>query len=100
MSASHAAALETATYEREHTDLGSEESIQCLIHDLRQPLSTMEAIAYYLEMTLPAHMIEAHVHLQRLQRLVEESNSILAGAVRDSRKRQAGSDRLSSFNFV
>ena len=89
MSASHAAVLETSTYERQHTEFGSEESIQCLIHDLRQPLSTMEAIAYYLEMTLPANMVEARGHLQRLQRLVEESNSILASAVRDSRKRQA-----------
>ena len=88
MSASHAAVLETSTYESQQKEFGSEETIQCLIHDLRQPLSTMEAIAYYLEMTLPANLVEARGYLLRLQRLVEESNSILANAVHDSRKRR------------
>jgi hypothetical protein len=60
-----------------------EVSIRELAHSLRQPLGAIEAIAYYLEMTLPAEQIEARGHLLRLQRLVEESNTILQDGIRD-----------------
>jgi nitrogen-specific signal transduction histidine kinase len=62
-----------------------EVSIRELAHNLRQPLGAIEAIAYYLEMTLPAEQIEARGHLLRLQRLVEESSMILQNAVRATR---------------
>ena len=88
MAAARAVVLETPTYESQQKEFSSEEAVQSLVHDLRQPLSTMEAIAYYLEMTLPANLMEARRYLLRLQRLVEESNSILANAVHDSRKRE------------
>jgi signal transduction histidine kinase len=52
-----------------------------LAHDLRQPLSAIEAIAYYLEMTLPIEQLEARKHLLRLQELVETSSTILSHAV-------------------
>jgi signal transduction histidine kinase len=55
-----------------------------LVHDLRQPLSTIEAIAYYLEITLPADQLEARRYLTRLRQTVEESNSILLNAIRES----------------
>jgi len=58
-----------------------EDAICTLAHDLRQPLSAIEAIAYYLEMTLPAEQLEARQHLMRLQELVERSSDILTDAV-------------------
>jgi hypothetical protein len=64
-----------------------EVSIRELAHSLRQPLGAIEAIAYYLEMTLPADLLEARGHLLRLQRLVEETNTILQEAVHDSKGR-------------
>jgi len=50
------------------------------IHELRQPLSSIEAIAYYLEMTLPPEQSQALQYMRRLQQLVEEANTILRQA--------------------
>lgn len=61
-----------------------EDAICNLAHDLRQPLSAIEAIAYYLEMTLPIEQLDARKHLLRLQELVETSSSILSHAVNAS----------------
>ena len=66
----------------------AEDAIRTLVHDLRQPLSTIEAIAYYLEMTLPAEQLEARRYLARLQSMVQESNAILIKSIRDSRVRE------------
>jgi signal transduction histidine kinase len=60
-----------------------EETVRELIHDLRQPLSSIEAIAYYLEMTLPAGQSQARHYMHRLQELVERSNEILEQAASD-----------------
>jgi hypothetical protein len=62
-----------------------DERLRELVHELRQPLSSIEAIAYYLEMTLPAGQVQARMHMTHLQHLVEEANAILerrAGMVR------------------
>ena len=56
-----------------------------LAHELRQPLSAIEAIAYYLEQTLPADQVDARQHLLRLQELVETSSTILVNAVNAAR---------------
>jgi K+-sensing histidine kinase KdpD len=53
-----------------------------LLHDLRQPLSSIEAIAYYLEMTIPAQHAEARAMLFKLQQIVEDAGSILDRAER------------------
>ena len=64
-----------------------EERLHELVHDLRQPLSSIEAIAYYLEMTLPAGQFEARQHmLSQLQRLVADTNTILERSVGTQRK--------------
>lgn len=60
-----------------------------LIHDLRQPLSSIEAIAYYLEMTLPPDQQAARLYVHRIQELVNQSSSILDGASTSVRKRAA-----------
>jgi len=54
-----------------------DEAVRDFIHDLRQPLSSIEAIAYYLEMTLPAEQLQARQYMRRLQELVDEANLIL-----------------------
>lgn len=56
-----------------------------LAHDLRQPLSAIEAIAYYLHKTLPEDQREAREYLLRLQELVEASGTILSDAVKAAR---------------
>jgi TRAP-type mannitol/chloroaromatic compound transport system substrate-binding protein len=50
------------------------------VNDLRQPLSSIAAIAYYIEMTLPAEQLQALHYLQHLQELVDQTNSILEHA--------------------
>jgi nitrogen-specific signal transduction histidine kinase len=64
----HPAAEETAN---------SASTIRDLVHELRQPLSSIEAIAYFLEMTLPADQIQARQYMHRLQQLVDQAASIL-----------------------
>lgn len=66
------------------------ELVRDLIHDLRQPLSSIEAIAYYLEMTLPAEQIQARLYMRRLQQLVDQTSSVLEDAAIEARKQVAG----------
>jgi signal transduction histidine kinase len=63
-----------------------EQHLYDLVHDLRQPLSSIEAIAYYLEMTLPAGQFEARQYMSQLQRLVADTNTILERSVGATRK--------------
>ena len=63
-----------------------EERLRDLVHELRQPLSSIEAIAYYLEMTLPAGQLEARQYMSQLQRLVAEASTILERSVGTRRK--------------
>jgi len=70
-----------------------EERLRELVHELRQPLSSIEAIAYYLEMTLPAGQFEARQYMAQLQRLVADTNTLLersVGTKRNSVARAAG----------
>lgn len=59
----------------------SDEKVHNLVHDLRQPLSAIEAIAYYLEMTLPAAQFEARQYMAEIQRLVADTSAILERSV-------------------
>jgi signal transduction histidine kinase len=77
---------ETPSYMEASAAIASpEERLQLLVHDLRQPLSSIEAIAYYLEMTLPAGQFEARQYMSQLQRLVAETSAILERSVGDKR---------------
>jgi nitrogen-specific signal transduction histidine kinase len=49
-----------------------------LVHELRQPLSTIECLAYYLELTCADDAICQQ--MQRIQRLVWQVNHILEGS--------------------
>jgi C4-dicarboxylate-specific signal transduction histidine kinase len=52
-----------------------------IAHELRQPLSAIESIAYYLRLVLPRDSAPAREQAERLQRLVEQSNWILTCAL-------------------
>lgn len=80
MSALAEVCIETR-YVEASVEMASEERLRDLVHELRQPLSSIEAIAYYLEMTLPAGQCQAREYMVQLQRLVEDTNTILERAV-------------------
>jgi len=87
MSAAVAVLTETPCYREASVAIASpEERLRDLVHELRQPLSSIEAIAYYLEMTLPAGQCQARQYMSQLQRLVEETNTILERSVGTTRK--------------
>jgi signal transduction histidine kinase len=55
--------------------------VQHLAHELRQPLSTMESIAYYLEMVIPQQDRRSHKQLGKLQHLVAQMSWILSDSI-------------------
>ena len=57
------------------------EVLGALAHELRQPLSNIEAIAYYLSMILPPDDAKIQPQLARIRELVEQSNLILSDAL-------------------
>jgi nitrogen fixation/metabolism regulation signal transduction histidine kinase len=59
----------------------SAQVVQHLAHELRQPLSTMESIAYYLEMVIPQHDRRSHKQLTKLQHLVSQMSWILSDSI-------------------
>jgi signal transduction histidine kinase len=61
-------------------------AVQELVHELRQPLSSIEAIAYYVEMTLPPELLQARQYMHRLQELVAQAESVLGSAATATRK--------------
>ncbi len=67
-----------------------------LVHELRQPLSSIEAIAYFLEMTLPPEQFQARYYMRRLQQLVDEAELILERTVVTARKPPAAATRAVS----
>jgi signal transduction histidine kinase len=79
--------IESPTYIETDSAPLRDEAVRDFIHDLRQPLSSIEAIAYYLEMTLPAEQMQARQYMRKLQLLVDEANSILHHAAVDVRVR-------------
>src|SRR5579864_4506522 len=58
------------------------EVLATVAHELRQPLSNIEAIAYYLSMILPPGDTKIQVQLASIRELVEQSNWILSSALR------------------
>jgi len=57
------------------------EVVRQLSHELRQPLSTMESVAYYLSMVVPGHDLRVRQQVEKMQQLVEQMNWVLADAV-------------------
>lgn len=90
MSAAPAVRAETPAYFQptptNSQAIAAKEALQELVHELRQPLSSIEAIAYYVEMTLPPELLQARQHMHRLQELVAQAETALAGAASAIRK--------------
>jgi signal transduction histidine kinase len=55
--------------------------VRHLAHELRQPLSTIESIAYYLEIVLPPQDRKVRFQVEKLQQLVQQASWILSDAV-------------------
>jgi signal transduction histidine kinase len=55
--------------------------VRHVAHELRQPLSTIESIAYYLEIALPHAESRARAQAGKLQQMVHQCNWILADAI-------------------
>src|ERR1700676_2954492 len=55
--------------------------MRAVAHELRQPLSTIESIAYYLKLILPSDDENVRYQLHQLRRLVEQSSGILWSGV-------------------
>ena len=51
-------------------------------HELRQPLSNIETIAYYLSLVLPKNDPKIQEQLERIRELVQETNEILSNGIR------------------
>jgi len=60
--------------------VASADVLRTMAHELRQPLSTIESIAYYLTLVLPPDEEKVHEQLNRIQELVEQSNWIVTSA--------------------
>ena len=60
----------------------SEQSFYDLVHDLRQPLSAIESIACFLELTVPPEQTQAHHYIARLHQLVADASGKISSAVR------------------
>lgn len=56
-------------------------AFETIAHELRQPLSAIESIAYYLSLVLPRESCPVREQVSQLQQLVEQSNWILTSAL-------------------
>jgi len=63
------------------TAAASVDLLRSIAHELRQPLSTIESIAYYLSLVLPRDSGKVQEQLAQLQHLVEQSNWILTSGL-------------------
>jgi signal transduction histidine kinase len=57
------------------------EVLRTVVHDLRQPLSSIETIAYYLTLILPRTDEKIQAQLHEIRHLVEQANRILTSGV-------------------
>ncbi len=62
-------------------ELDGPDAIINLVHDLRQPLSAIETIAYYLNMRATEEQAEVRDYLAKIQELVAEVNVRLTEAL-------------------
>ena len=54
-----------------------EDALRMVAHQLRQPLSSIESIAFYLSMVVPHKDEKIQEQLRQIRMLVEQSNRIL-----------------------
>jgi signal transduction histidine kinase len=76
-----ATALQRESTSRDAGKHDSADVIRHVAHEVRQPLSAIESIGYYLEMVLPRTETKARAQAGKLRKLVEQANWILEDAV-------------------
>jgi signal transduction histidine kinase len=60
---------------------GDESALADVAHELRQPLSAIEALASFLEIILPANEVRAREHLQEIRLQVTTADRILTSRI-------------------
>lgn len=60
------------------TNLPAKDVIRHLTHELRQPLSALESIAFYLQMTAGGDRSDISAHIDRIQQMVDNANWVLS----------------------
>jgi signal transduction histidine kinase len=70
---------EAATFAADQTELLS--LVRHLAHELRQPLSGIESIAYYLEMVLPEADEKVQSQIARLRQMVQQASWVIEDTV-------------------
>lgn len=60
------------------TNLNAEDVIRHLTHELRQPLSALESIAYYLQLKMGESNADVSAQVQRLEQMVDNANWVLS----------------------
>ena len=60
------------------TNLPAKDVIRHLTHELRQPLSALESIAFYLQMTVGGGGSDVSAQVERLQQMVDNANFVLS----------------------
>lgn len=63
------------------SNLPARDVIRHLTHELRQPLSALESIAFYLQMTVGGGHSDVSAQVNRLQQMVDSANWILSDAL-------------------
>ena len=58
--------------------------LSSLAHDLRQPLSNIEAIVYHLATILPQNDQKVQAHLAHIRELVQQTDEILSSSLREA----------------
>ena len=58
--------------------------LSSMAHDLRQPLSNIEAIAYHLSLILPQNDQKIQAELARIRELVQQTDEIISSSVREA----------------
>ena len=58
-----------------------EQTLRTIVHQLRQPLSSIETIAFYLSMVVPHKDEKIQEQLRQIRMLVQQSNRILSAGV-------------------
>src|ERR1700728_747945 len=79
--------IESTSTAESASEYSEENVLRAIAHEIRQPLSTIESIAYYLSLSLPDND-EHREQLARIQQMVEQSNWILSNGLglADSRR--------------
>ncbi len=63
------------------SNLPARDVIRHLTHELRQPLSALDSIAFYLQMTVGGDSNDVSAQVNRLQQMVDNANWVLADVV-------------------